>query len=146
MAISVKICALQKEDLVATTERISIPTTTGRIEILPNHVPLITALDVGVLEWGKAGIACNRIVSHRGLAIVWKDEVKIFLQGWQQAESRDEISSELDNITQNISVIKEEITSMKAAGGKLVERVKKEHTLGVEKARIDVARRVGLAI
>jgi F-type H+-transporting ATPase subunit epsilon len=146
MGISVKICALQKEDLVATTERLSIPTTTGRIEILPNHVPLITALDVGVLEWGKAGIACNRIVSHKGLAIILKDEVRIFLQGWQQAESRDEISSELDNITQNISVIKEEITSMKAAGGKLVERVKKEHTLGVEKARIDVARRVGLAI
>jgi F-type H+-transporting ATPase subunit epsilon len=146
MAISVKICALQKEDLVATTERISIPTTTGRIEILPNHVPLITALDVGVLEWGKAGIACNRIVSHRGLAIVWKDEVKIFLQGWQQAESRDEISSELDNITQNISVIKEEIKSMKAVGAKLGDRVKKEHTLGVEKARIDVARRVGLAV
>jgi F-type H+-transporting ATPase subunit epsilon len=146
MGISVKICALQKEDLVATTERLSIPTTTGRIEILPNHVPLITALDVGVLEWGKAGIACNRIVSHKGLAIILKDEVRIFLQGWQQAESRDEISSELDNITQNISVIKEEITSMKAAGGKLVERVKKEHTLGVEKARIDVARRVGLAV
>jgi F-type H+-transporting ATPase subunit epsilon len=146
MGISVKICALQKEDLVATTERLSIPTTTGRIEILPNHVPLITALDVGVLEWGKAGIACNRIVSHKGLAIILKDEVRIFLQGWQQAESRDEISNELDNITQNISVIKEEITSMKAAGGKLVERVKKEHTLGVEKARIDVARRVGLAI
>jgi len=103
-------------------------------------------LDVGVLEWGKAGIACNRIVSHKGLAIILKDEVRIFLQGWQQAESRDEISSELDNITQNISVIKEEITSMKAAGGKLVERVKKEHTLGVEKARIDVARRVGLAV
>jgi F0F1-type ATP synthase epsilon subunit len=146
MGISVKICALQKEDLVATTERLSIPTTTGRIEILPNHVPLITALDVGVLEWGKAGIACNRIVSHKGLAIILKGEVRIFLQGWQQAESRDEISSELDNITQNISVIKEEITSMKAAGGKLVERVKKEHTLGVEKARIDVARRVGLAV
>jgi F-type H+-transporting ATPase subunit epsilon len=146
MGISVKICALQKEDLVATTERLSIPTTTGRIEILPNHVPLITALDVGVLEWGKAGIACNRIVSHKGLAIILKDEVRIFLQGWQQAESRDEISSELDNITQNISVIKEEITSMKAAGGKLVERVKKEHILGVEKARIDVARRVGLAV
>jgi F-type H+-transporting ATPase subunit epsilon len=146
MGISVKICALQKEDLVATTERLSIPTTTGRIEILPNHVPLITALDVGVLEWGKAGIACNRIVSHKGLAIILKDEVRIFLQGWQQAESRDEISSELDTITQNISVIKDEITSMKAAGGKLVERVKKEHILDVEKARIDVARRVGLAV
>jgi len=146
MGISVKICALQKEDLVATTERLSIPTTTGRIEILPNHVPLITALDVGVLEWGKAGVACNRIVSHKGLAIVLKDEVRIFLQGWQQAESRDEISIELDNINQNISLIKEEITSMKATGGKLVERVKKEHILGVEKARIDVARRVGLAV
>jgi len=146
MGISVKICALQKEDLVATTERLSIPTTTGRIEILPNHVPLITALDVGVLEWGKAGVACNRIVSHKGLAIVLKDEVRIFLQGWQQAESRDEVSIELDNINQNIGVIKEEIVSMKAAGGKLVERVKKEHTLGVEKARIDVARRVGLSV
>jgi len=146
MSISVKICALQKEDLVATTERLSIPTTTGRIEILQNHVPLITALDVGVLEWGKAGIACDRIVSHKGLAIVLKDEVKIFVQGWQQAESREEISGQLDDITKNVDVIKEEIAALKADGGKLGALVKKEHQLGVEKARIDVARRIGLSV
>jgi F0F1-type ATP synthase epsilon subunit len=146
MSISVKICALQKEDLVATTERLSIPTTTGRIEILQNHVPLITSLDVGVLEWGKAGVACDRIVSHKGLAIVLKDEVKIFVQGWQQAESRDEISSQIDDINKNIVEIKEEIASLKANGGKLGDLVKKEHLLGVEKARIDVARRIGLSV
>jgi F0F1-type ATP synthase epsilon subunit len=146
MSISVKICALQKEDLVATTERLSIPTTTGRIEILQNHVPLITALDVGVLEWGKAGVACERIVSHKGLAIVLKDEVKIFVQGWQKAESRDEIAAQVDNIASNVVTIKEEIAALKADGGTLGELVKKEHRLGVEKARIDVARRIGLTV
>jgi F0F1-type ATP synthase epsilon subunit len=146
MSISVKICALQKEDLVATTERLSIPTTTGRIEILRNHVPLITALDVGVLEWGKAGVGCDRIVSHKGLAIVLKDEVKIFVQGWQQAESREEISSQLDSIKQNVGVVKDELEVLKAGGAKSGELAKKEHLLGVEKARIDVARRVGLSV
>jgi F0F1-type ATP synthase epsilon subunit len=146
MGISVKICALQKEDLVATTERLSIPTTTGRIEILPNHVPLITALDVGVLEWGKAGVECNRIVSHQGLAIVLKDEVKVFVQGWQEAESRDEIAGKLGEITQNVESIKDEIATLKANGGKLGDVLKKEHLLGVEKARMDVARRVGLSL
>jgi F-type H+-transporting ATPase subunit epsilon len=146
MSISIKICALQKDDLIATTERLSIPTTTGRIEILPNHVPLITALDVGVLEWGKAGITCNRIVTHKGLAIILKDEVKIFVQGWDQAESREEISNQLDTIAQNIEKIKVDITSLKAEGGKLSELVKKEHSLGIQKARIDVGRRVGLSV
>ena len=120
-----KICALQKEDLVATTERLSIPTTTGRIEILPNHVPLITSLDFGVLEWNKAGVSCNRIVSHKGLAIILKDEVKIFVQGWDEAESREEISSQLSTITQNIENLKTEITTLKTEGSKLSELVKK---------------------
>jgi len=146
MGISVKICALQKEDLVATTERLSIPTTTGRIEILPNHVPLITALDVGVLEWGKAGVDCNRVVSQQGLAIVLKDEVKVFVQGWQEAESRDELAGKLGEITQNVESMKEEIATLKANGGKLGDLLKKEQLLGVEKARIDVARRVGLSL
>jgi len=146
MSISVKICALQKDDLVATTERLSIPTTTGRIEILPNHVPLITALDVGVLEWGKAGIACNRIISHKGLAIILKGEIKVFVKGWQEAESREVIASQLTRITGKVDTIKEEITILKGAGGKLGELITKEHLLGVEKARIDVARRIGLAV
>lgn len=146
MSISVKICALQKEDLVATTERLSIPTTTGRIEILQNHVPLITALDVGVVEWGKAGVACERIVSHKGLAIVLKDEVKIFVQGWQKAESREEIASQLDSISKNVTSMQEEIAALKASGGKLSELAEKEHLLGIEKARLDVARRVGLSV
>lgn len=146
MGISVKICALQKEDLVATTERLSIPTTTGRIEILPNHVPLITALDVGVLEWGKAGVDCNRVVSQQGLAIVLKDEVKVFVQGWQEAESRDELAGKLGEITQNVESMKEEIATLKANGGKLGDLLKKEQLLGVEKARMDVARRVGLSL
>lgn len=146
MSISVKICALQKDDLLATTERLSIPTTTGRIEILPNHVPLITALDVGVLEWGKAGVACDRIVSHQGLAIILKDEVKIFVQGWQEAESREEITSQLSEISKNVTAMKEELAALKAEGGSLKDVIKKEHLLGVEKARMDVARRVGVAV
>jgi len=146
MSISVKICALQKEDLVASTERLSIPTTTGRIEILPNHVPLITALDIGVLEWGKAGVACDRIVSQQGLAIVLKDEVKIFVQGWEKAQSREELADQLATMSQNVMTMKEEVTTLKGEGGNLRDLVKKEQALGLEKARLDVARRVGLSV
>jgi len=146
MSISLTICALQKEDLVATTERLSIPTTTGRIEVLANHVPLITALDIGVLEWGKAGVSCERVVSQQGLAIVLKDEIKIFVQGWEKAEAREEISSKLATISQNIQSMKDEVATLKAQGGNLSELVKKEQALGVEKARMDVARRVGLSV
>jgi F-type H+-transporting ATPase subunit epsilon len=146
MSISVKICALQKDDLTATTDRLSIPTTTGRIEILPNHVPLITALDFGVLEWGKAGVSCNRIVSHKGLAIILKGEVKIFVQGWQEAESREEIVSKVAEISQSVATIKVEIAALKDQGGKLGELLKKEQLLGIQKARIDVARRIGLSV
>jgi len=146
MGISVTICALQKDDLLTKTERVSIPTTTGRIEILQNHVPLITALDVGVIEMGKAGVTCDRIVGYQGLAIVLKDEVKIFVQGWEKTESREVISGKFAAMNQNISVLKEEIASLKVEGGKLGELIKKEQLLGVEKARMDVARRVGLTV
>lgn len=146
MSISVTISALQKNDLIATTERLSIPTTTGRIEILPNHVPLLTALDVGVLEWGKAGASCNRIVNHQGLAIVVKNQITVYLQGWQEAESIEEISGKIPEINNKIATIKSEIDVLKSKTGNLEEVLKKEHLLGLEKARIDLARRVGITV
>lgn len=42
--------------------------------------------------------------------------------------------------------MKEEIATLKANGGKLGDLLKKEQLLGVEKARMDVARRVGLSL
>ena len=80
------------------------------------------------------------------MAIILKNEVKIFLQGWQKAESREEISTQLDKITNNVITLKNELNTLKSTTGKLVERVKQEQILGIEKARMDLARRVGLSI
>lgn len=146
MSISVKISGLLKEDVVATTERVSLPTLTGRIEILPNHVPLMAGLAIGVLEWGKAGIACNRLVTNSGLAIVLKNEVKIYLRGWEKVESREEIAPQIETINGNIARMQEELAELKAQGAKSGPLTEKQNLIGIEKARLDLARRVGLSV
>lgn len=146
MSISVKISALKRDDLITTTERVSLPTSTGRIEILKNHIPLISALDVGVLELGQAGPTCERVISHKGLAVVLKNEVKIYLKGWEKAESRDEIASQLPTITEKVQTLKAELDALKEEGAKLSLIIQKDHLLGIEKARLDLGRRVGLSV
>jgi F0F1-type ATP synthase epsilon subunit len=147
MTFLVTIHALTKDNLSVTTERLSIPTITGRIEILPKHLPLATILEIGVLEWGKAGISCNRIITYAGIAVVLKDaRVNVFVKGWQKNESRDELASQIMSIKENVARIKEEILILKDQNAELGELTKKETILGIEKARIDMARRSGLSI
>jgi F0F1-type ATP synthase epsilon subunit len=146
MTFLVTIHTLTKDNLIVTTERLSIPTLSGRIEILPKHLPIVTILEIGVLEWGKAGISCNRIISYGGIAVVLKGRVNVFVKGWQKSESRDELASQIMSIKENVTSIKEKLSILKSQEAELVDITKLEAILGIEKARIDLARRSGLSI
>ena len=59
-------------------------------------------------------------------------------------KSKPEI--EAGNVPIAQMTMKEEVAALKVEGGKLRDLVKKEQALGLEKARLDVARRIGLSV
>lgn len=60
--IRLKIISPQKEILSAEVERVELPGTLGRFEVLRNHAPLISSLGNGVIRYVQDGqrqeIAC----------------------------------------------------------------------------------------
>jgi len=70
--------------------QVSVPTTTGEITILPNHIPLISVLQPGVIE-AKLEDGLIEIMSVSGGFIeVMKDKVVILADTAERAEEIDE--------------------------------------------------------
>ena len=50
MAISLKVLAPNKNVYQGEAEEVILPSTTGQIGVLPGHISLVTAIDIGVLR------------------------------------------------------------------------------------------------
>ena len=50
MAISLKVLAPNQNVYEGEAEEVILPSTTGQIGILPGHISLVTAIDIGVLR------------------------------------------------------------------------------------------------
>ena len=50
MAISLKVLAPNKNVFEGVAEEVILPSTTGQLGILPGHISLVTAIDIGVLR------------------------------------------------------------------------------------------------
>jgi len=53
--ITLNIITQEKELLKMDVELVSVPTVTGEITVLPNHIPLFTKLQTGELKYKKDG-------------------------------------------------------------------------------------------
>lgn len=73
----------------ANVDSVSLPTTSGEIEVLPGHVPLITMLEAGAVVVGKAGEAEN-IAIDKGYARILGDVVSVLTEAAIDVERLDE--------------------------------------------------------
>ena len=69
---------------------VTIPTASGEVGILPNHAPLISALQAGILSYTKGG-ATTKLVVSGGFVEVGVDTVSVLAE---VAETADEINTE----------------------------------------------------
>ena len=74
--IRLEIVTPEKKALDDTVEMVTIPTASGEIGILPNHAPLISALQAGILSYTKGGTTTKLVVSG-GFAEVGVNTVSI---------------------------------------------------------------------
>jgi F-type H+-transporting ATPase subunit epsilon len=75
-----------KQDIL----QISVPTTSGEITVLPDHIPLVSVLRAGVIELKKVDNSIEIISISRGFIEVMKDKVVILADTAERAEEIDE--------------------------------------------------------
>ena len=88
--IQLEILTPQRTIIDALVDKIVIPGIEGEMCVLPEHVPLLTVMDSGVLSYNLNG-TINSIAVHEGYAQVDDKSVRILAE---LAEKPDEIDIE----------------------------------------------------
>jgi F-type H+-transporting ATPase subunit epsilon len=129
MTLQIRVIAPDQIVWDATAEEVILPSSTGQLGILTNHIPLLTALDIGVMrvridkEW-------QPIILLGGFAEIENNNITILVNG---AETVSDINIEdaqknLEQATQNLT----NATSNK-------EKIEATQNLRKAKARIQAA-------
>jgi F-type H+-transporting ATPase subunit epsilon len=71
--------------------QITVPTASGEITVLPDHIPLVSILKSGVIEIKRADNVVEIIAVSGGFLEVMKDKVVILADTAERAEELDEV-------------------------------------------------------
>ena len=88
MTIALKVLAPNKNVFEGTAEEVILPSTTGQLGVLPGHISLVTAIDIGVLRL-RSNSKWTSIALMGGFAEIESDEVTVLVNS-------AEIGSEID--------------------------------------------------
>lgn len=78
-------------------QQVTVPTTTGEITVLPEHIPLISILEPGIIEVKQEDGTLEVMSVSGGFIEVLKDKVVILAD---TAERADELDEERINVAQ----------------------------------------------
>ena len=78
MSISLKVLAPNQNVYEGNAEEVILPSTTGQLGILPGHISLVTAIDIGVLRV-RSNSKWMSIALMGGFAEIESDEVTILV-------------------------------------------------------------------
>nr|QVY57995.1 ATP synthase epsilon subunit [Betaphycus gelatinus] len=88
MTLSIRVIAPDKTVWDANAEEVILPSSTGQLGILTGHVPLLTALDIGVMrvridkEW-------QPIILLGGFAEIENNKITILVSGVEETSNLD---------------------------------------------------------
>ena len=88
MSLNVRVITPDKIVWDALADELILPSSTGKIGILTNHAPLLTALDIGVMRL-KSDAGWTSIVLMEGFAEVEENKVTILCNGAEEGSSID---------------------------------------------------------
>jgi len=78
MSISLKVLAPNKNVYQGEAEEVILPSTTGQLGVLPGHISLVTAIDIGVLRL-RMNSQWKSIALMGGFAEIESDEVIVLV-------------------------------------------------------------------
>ena len=133
MAISLKVLAPNKNVYQGEAEEVILPSTTGQLGILPGHISLVTAIDIGVLRL-RMNSQWKSIALMGGFAEIESDEVIVLVNN---AEIGSEIN--VQNAEQDLKEAKLAISKF-SENEKNPEKIKALKEVSKAEARIQAAK------
>jgi len=79
-------------------QQVTVPTTTGEITVLPEHIPLISILEPGIIEVKQEDGALEVMSVSGGFIEVLKDKVVILADTAERADELDEERIEIAQV------------------------------------------------
>nr|QCI05703.1 ATP synthase CF1 subunit epsilon [Cryptopleura ramosa] len=129
MTLQIRVIAPDKIVWDANAEEVILPSSTGQLGILTRHIPLLTALDIGVMrvrinkEW-------QPIILLGGFAEIENDKITILVNGAETVSNLN-LSTEKDNLEQATNLVEKAITNK--------EKIEAIQHLRKAKARVQAA-------
>ncbi|HKI98643.1 MAG TPA: F0F1 ATP synthase subunit epsilon [bacterium] len=86
--LTLEVLTPQKRVLSLETPWVTLPGTMGEMGVLPEHIPLVTTVDTGILQYEQDGQR-KRAAVHYGYAQVQGDRVTVLSEMVELAEQID---------------------------------------------------------
>ena len=106
MTISLKVLAPNQNVFEGEAEEVILPSTTGQLGVLPGHISLVTAIDIGVLRL-RSNSKWVSIALMGGFAEIESDEVTVLVNS---AEIGSQINPQ--NAEEALNQAKEELNKL----------------------------------
>ena len=133
MSLTLRVLAPDQSVFDGTAQEVILPSTTGLLGILPGHISMVTAIDVGVLRVLSNG-NWNSIALMGGFAEVEANEVTVLVNGAELGNKIDATSAEaeLEKAKTEFSQFEGQINS--------TEKVKAQQNLSRARARLQATK------
>jgi len=133
MSLTLRVLAPDQSVFDGTAEEVILPSTTGLLGILPGHISMVTAIDVGVLRVLSNG-NWNSIALMGGFAEVEANEVTVLVNGAELGNKIDATSAEaeLEKAKTEFSQFEGQVNS--------TEKVKAQQSLNRARARLQATK------
>ena len=93
MSITLRVLAPDKSVFDGKAEEVILPSTSGLVGILPGHISMVTAIEIGVLRVKNQGKWAS-IALMGGFAEVESDDVTVLVNGAELGKNIDQTSAE----------------------------------------------------
>ncbi len=133
MSLTLRVLAPDQSVFDGTVQEVILPSTTGLLGILPGHISMVTALDVGVLRVLSDG-TWNSIALMGGFAEVESNDVTVLVNGAELGSEIDAAAaqSDLEKATNEFNKLEAESNSP--------EKIKAQQSLNRARARLQATK------
>ena len=133
MSLTLRVLAPDQNVFDGSADEVILPSTTGQLGILPGHISMLTAIDVGVLRV-RANGGWNSIALMGGFAEVDADEVTVLVNQAELGSTIDGNSAEAD--FQKATTVVDGLEGQSASP----EKVKAQQQLNMARARMQASK------
>ncbi len=130
MSLTLRVLAPDKSVFDDKVEEIILPSTTGLLGILPGHISMVTAIDIGVLKLRTNNGKWTSIALMGGFAEVESNDVTVLVNSAELGESIDK-----ESVEKELSQAEQELNKLEALSNS-PEKIKAKENLDKARAKV----------